>query len=122
MDDVALLGVVAALIAVLSTLVGGLIFVVKRLFNRSDAALEARDKEVLALLAVTRDQAEHQRIALSELRKAIESFSRFEAEEERIHKEILNRLDCHDTLLTSIAGTQEKTAQLLDRLLAKMKV
>lgn len=131
-----------ALLAILSTLVGALIFVVKWLVNRSDKQLEKaqeavakRDEHIGKLIEVATEAIDQLKETQGQLREQLDMFGRFEKEEERIHAELqastevlkqndeklFQKLDTHETLLQGIVEAQKQTAELLGGLMKELK-
>lgn len=104
---------IQALLAILSTLVGGLIWVVRKLMARSEKQLERRDREVTALLKVATT-------AIEQNQRAISLFEKFEMEERAVHNAICRDLDEHGRALERLAMTQDAITKQLARIAEKL--
>lgn len=109
-----------ALLALLSALVGALIFVVKWLVNRSDKQLERAQDAVIKRDAHIGSLIDVSTKTVGQLEAALSHFADIEKEERQTHAEILNRLDKHQTLLETISMTQARTVEILDRMLDRL--
>jgi hypothetical protein len=100
-----------ALLAILTTLVAAMIWVVKALMTRSDRILDSRDTQIGR--------------ALDELAKAIDGFKRVEAREDQVHDALLLHMkelsQDHSDMTGRIEAmivVQKQLVQLSDRLVA----
>ena len=94
------------LIAILATLVGALIWVVKALMTRSDKLITVRDAQVTAALDAIRARDSQIESALGSLTAAVEAFGRFEQAEQETHGNLVREM-------ATLAETQRETLVLL---------
>lgn len=106
-------GLTQALLAIIASLVGAMIWVVKSLITRSDNLQQVRDEQINELV-----NSLNKAIGLNH--QAIMAFSNFEDEEQKVHEKIIGHLDRHETALERITRAQERTASCLDRLAARL--
>jgi len=119
--------ILMAFMGLLSALVGALVYMTKRsssrndkLVERSEKMLEQRDRQITDFVDIARQAIVQCQESHNQVRRAIDAFTAFEREEKEVHDQILTQLEDQTQQLNSIANLQERTAQLLDRIVDRM--
>ena len=101
----------SSLLAVLASLVGALIWVVKHLMARSDRILESRDMQIGS--------------ALDKLSAAVDAFGRVEQREDEVHDALLVRMEAlsgeHGSIISrleAVTVVQKQLVQLNESILS----